>query len=87
MPLIKISTAVSMAISVMLAYYLLLSDNCFHCGITSIINYSNGLTIKQHVIVMGLLPIYIAMMIFGAVIIGLYIGSIVENTLTRAYKK
>lgn len=87
MPTIKLSTAISMAISVMLAYYLLLCDNCFHCSISSVISYANGLNIKQHLIMMGLLPIYIAVMIFGSVLVGLYLGSLVDTKFARAERE
>ena len=82
----KISTIAALMIAVYLAYYLLLRDNFLHCTITSIIHYTAHLSIKEHLIVLGLLPIYIAMMIFGAAILGIYLGSRIEYLLVPVDK-
>lgn len=36
-----------------------------------------------HALVVGLLPIYIALMIFGTAMIGLYFGSILQRWITQ----
>lgn len=62
-----------------LTYYLLLQDNIFHLSISSIIAYSHHLAIQKRLLVVGLLPIYIGLMIFGAAILGIFLCSIVQN--------
>jgi hypothetical protein len=69
-----------------LAYYLLLHDGILRSSISSIISYSSQLTIRQHFIVLGLLPIYIAAMIFGAILLGIYLGSKLERFFQRSFK-
>lgn len=66
-----------------MAYYLLLHENCMHSAIPCIISYSHTLTMKKHLIVLGLLPVYIALMIFGAVMLGIYLGNKVELLIKR----
>jgi len=71
-----------------LSYYLLLKENILHSSISCIMNYSHHFTNPQHVVILGLLPIYIALMIFGAAIGGIYLGSRLEFLLIRTiYKK
>jgi hypothetical protein len=66
-----------------MAYYLLLHDNMLHSSIPSIISYTHQLSIKQHVIILGLLPVYIAFIIFGAALLGLYFGARIQNLLRK----
>lgn len=56
-----------------LAYYLLLQDNYLHASIPSIIGLSHEVSSKNHLLVFSLLPIYIAIIIFGAGTLGLYL--------------
>jgi hypothetical protein len=69
------------------AYSLLLQDNFLHSSISAIISMSHQLDPKRHLIVLGLLPIYIATVIFGAALLGLYIGSFVQEYLMGDIKK
>lgn len=68
-------------------YYLLLHDNCLNTSISSIITYSHGLAVRKHLLVLGLLPIYIAAMIFGAGILGIYLGTALQQLLVRTTKQ
>jgi len=61
--------------------YLLLEDNIFHGSINAIIGHSQHLAVKSHVLVLGLLPIYIAMVVFGAVSIVMYVRSTLQQML------
>lgn len=65
------------------AYYFLLQDNFLHISISSIIDYSHNLEAKKHLLVLGLLPVYIATMIFGTALFGLYLGSIFQQLLIQ----
>lgn len=79
-------TIIAVLAACCIVYYLLLQDNFLHTSISSIIARSHTLAIKKRIILHGLLPIYIAMMIFGAAMIGIYIGSSLQQLVTRAIK-
>lgn len=68
------------------AYYLLLRDNCLHTSISFIIDKSHHLEAMRHIIVLGLLPIYIGTMIFGSAMLGLYLGSKFQYLLVHLRK-
>lgn len=68
-------------------YYLLIYDNFLNISISSIIAYSHQLTIRAHLLVLGLLPIYIAAMIFGAGILGFYLGGALQQLFVRTSSK
>ena len=82
--LLKISTLIPIGAAFYLAYYLLLKDTFLHVSISSIIMYANSLNIQKHLLILGLLPVYIAAMIFGAVILGSYIGSSLQYLIIRS---
>jgi len=69
------------------AYYLLLHDNFLHTSISSIIALSHHLELKEHLIVLGLLPVYIAAVIFGTALLGIYLGSTLQHYFMRCMKK
>lgn len=56
-------------------YYILLKDTFLNASISSIIASSHKFARQNHVLVLGLIPIYISLMIFGASILGIYVGS------------
>ena len=56
-------------------YYLLVRDNFLHLSISSIIDYSGNLDIQAHLLILGLLPIYISMVIFGTTVLGYYVSN------------
>jgi hypothetical protein len=65
------------------AYYLLLADNFLHISIASIMSSSHHVATKQHLFILGLLPIYIATTIFGAAILCIYLGARIETFLKK----
>ncbi len=75
----SISTIIALITVIYVAYYLLLRENCLHSSISSIIGYSHHVAVKEHLLILGLLPIYIAAMIFGAATLGLYLGNRLES--------
>jgi O-antigen/teichoic acid export membrane protein len=72
---LTISSIIAITAVFYVVYYLLLCDNGLHTSISSIISYSHQLHHKKRLLILGLLPIYIAAMIFGAAILGIYLGS------------
>lgn len=71
---VSLSTFIAFVLVYYCAYYILVSDNPFQTSISSIIENSHHLTVKQHLVVLAFLPIYIATVIFGAGMLGFYLG-------------
>lgn len=63
------------------AYYLLIYGKRLHTSIGQIIVMSHNLSLKPHILVLGALPIYISVMIFGGGLIGLYLGGLAQQLL------
>jgi|SRR5579885_2013229 len=84
---VSLVTFITLFVVFYAVYYLLLQDNFLHCSISSIITMSHHLDHKRHLIVPGLLPIYIASVIFGAATLGIYIGSSIQQYIIRCSKK
>lgn len=83
----KLNSSICVIVTVsFIAYYLLLHDNFLHTSISSIIALAHNLTLKPHLLVLGLLPIYIAAMIFGGGLLGVYLSSLLQQLLARFHK-
>lgn len=74
----RITRAIVLASVYFFAYYILTARN-LHTSIHAIINYSHELDVKGHLIVLGILPIYIAMIIFGAGMIAFGLKSLLDH--------
>lgn len=84
---LNLVTLITLAVVSYVAYGLLLCDNFLHASISSIFLRSHHLEIKEHVLVLALVPVYISMVIFGSALLALYIGSTIQQHLIRNYKK
>jgi len=63
-----------------LMYYLLIIDNMFHLSISSFIANERFLTSKYgHFLISGLLPVYVAFMVFGSAIVAMHLGSRIQQ--------
>lgn len=80
-------TLITQTFTGLLAFYLLIADNILHCSISEVITYARSLQMNQHALVLGMLPIYIATVIFGAGILGAIIGKRVEKFVFTSCKK
>lgn len=70
-----------------ITYYLLLQDNCLHTSISDIITRSHQLKDQQHLIVLGLIPIYIATIMFGSATLGIYLGALAQRMILKKDQK
>lgn len=70
-----------------IVFFVLLTDKFLHISISSIIELTDHTADKKHFIVLAILPIYIAVMIFGAASAGIYLGSWIESLLARKRQK
>lgn len=84
---INIATLITFVVLSVFAYYLLLLDNFLHLSIASIIDQSHGLEVKKHVLVLGLLPFYIAAVVFGTAMLSTYLGTIITQLYARFKNK
>lgn len=83
----KLNTGTVLALSLMLyfVYSLLLSDNITRMSLSAILAYAHHLPPNIHLIVLGVIPIYIAAMLFGAVVAGLYLGSKFQALINKRF--
>lgn len=77
----------ALVIACYVSYYVLLRDQACPASIAAIVNYSHRYDLTKHVMILGFLPVYIAIIIFGAATIGIYLGHVVESLLIRNTKK
>lgn len=78
---ILITTIAILSAVLFVADFLLLQDNQLHTSIASIIAYSRQFADKQHLIILGLLPIYIATVVFGTTLLTLYLIGRIKSIL------
>ncbi|MHB1949363.1 MAG: hypothetical protein ACYCQI_14765 [Gammaproteobacteria bacterium] len=64
-------------------YYLLVLDNELPFSIVSILSNFSHWTSHWRILIVGLLPVYVALMLFGTAMLGAYLGSAVQDWLTR----
>ena len=67
-------------------YYLLLHDNPLPFSISSVLAWLNHWVRHWHVLAVGLIPIYLAFMIFGAAVLCSYFGSTVQRWIELRIK-
>jgi len=84
---IDMVTGITLIVVFFCTYTLLLQDNFLHTSISSIIIKARHLELKPHLIVLGFLPIYISVVIFGSVLLGIYLSSIIKYALNFSIKK
>lgn len=67
--------------TIWLMYQLLLCDDIFPLSITAVQLSINHWAHHWHVLAVGLLPVYVALVFFGAAVCGLIFGSVLHNWL------
>lgn len=81
------SALIAQLITGCFAIYLLAVDNVFGLSISAIIHYAHSLEVSTHILVLGLLPVYIAAVIFGAALIGAYLSRKIDPIVRKCCKK
>ena len=61
--------------------YYLLATNMFSAPVHSLLSWNTDSAKKWHVLAIGLVPIYLALLIFGTAIVCLYIGALLQRWL------
>jgi hypothetical protein len=70
---------ICLILTVFCAYHFLIQDKLLPFCIYSVLSYTSR---PWHLLIVGLVPIYIACMIFGAAIMSLSLGSALQRWLT-----
>lgn len=63
--------------------YMLLQDDIFPTSIDSTWTYFTHLARHFHILAVGLLPVYVALMIFGTAATGVYLGSAIQQWFAK----
>ena len=72
-------------IAVYMSYCLLLRGGFLPFSIASVMTYLNHWVGHSNVLVAGLMPVYIAVMVFGTAILAVYLGSFLHRWVTRRF--
>lgn len=80
---INIGAIVCLLAAIYLIYYLLLQDNVLPFSIASVHANISHWAKDKHALVAAFLPVYVALMIFGASVVGIYLGTRIQNLITR----
>jgi hypothetical protein len=73
--------------AVYLICYILICDVVTPISISAMLSSFNRWARHYHVLAVGLLPIYVALMIFGTAMLGVCFGSTVHHWIARFFKK
>ena len=76
---------ICLIISSYLMYYLLLQDDILPFSIESVTAAINRWVRHTHIVVFGLLPVYVAFMIFGTAILGIYFGAVIQRWVAHFF--
>ncbi|HTM63954.1 MAG TPA: hypothetical protein VL360_05575 [Gammaproteobacteria bacterium] len=80
---LSLASLISQFLTGVIAYYLLIWDNYFKCSIANIIHYAHNLPLHKHLVLLGMLPIYIAIVIFGSALLSTFVGSRMKDFIIR----
>ncbi|MDR3491074.1 MAG: hypothetical protein P4M12_03390 [Gammaproteobacteria bacterium] len=67
-------------------YYLLLKSTLLPFSVSSLLTWSNNCSKCWHVLAVGLIPIYLGMLIFGAGVLSVNFGSALQRWLTKFWQ-
>ena len=81
--LLNLGEALCLAGAVYFICHVLRQDNIVPISISSVWAYISHWAKHFHVIAAGLLPVYVALMVFGTAIGSLYLGSAIQRWITR----
>lgn len=84
---INTGSVVCLIILVYAIYIILLQGDMLPCSILSVQASMNHWIKDWHVVAAGLLPIYIALVFFGATLCGIFFGSAIQRWLSRFYSR
>ncbi len=80
---LNLGAILSLILAIYFIYYLLLKDDLLPFSIPFVLSSINHWSHHWHVLVVGLMPIYLAVVIFGAAMFGIYFGSALHRWVLR----
>jgi len=84
---VNIGGLICLIVTVFLIYLLLIKDKLLSLSISSISVLTSHMTKHWHVLAVGLIPVYLALIIFGAAIVSLYLGSNLQRWIKKLSHK
>ena len=81
--ILNLGEALCLMAAVYLICYLLRQDNIAPISIDSAWAYINHWAKHFHVIAVGLLPVYVALMVFGTAVFGIFLGATLQRWITQ----
>ncbi len=84
---LNIGEGICLIAAVYFICYLLRQDDILPISISSVWSYISHFAKHFHVIAVGLLPVYVALMVFGTAILGIYLGSAIQRWITQFLKQ
>lgn len=79
-PTFNLGGIICLATAVYLIYYLLLKDHLLPLSSSSFSAWGGH---HWHILAIALLPVYLALMIFGTAVAGVYLGSAIQRWLVK----
>jgi len=70
-----------------LLYYLLVQDHTLHLSIPDIMNHASHSAKGEHICIIGLIPIYLGLIIFGAGLLFVYLRSNLWPILSHSFRQ
>lgn len=83
---LNVGGALSLGFAVFVISYTLLRENILPTSIDSIMAHLNHSVHHWHVLVVGLLPVYVALCIFGTAMVTIYLGTLAHRWFTQLTK-
>lgn len=84
---LNIGGSIFLFILIYLIYRILLEDDILPFSITSVQSTMNHWVKHWHFLVVGLIPVYIALVFFGALILGIFFGDKIECLISKILKR
>ena len=84
---VNMSGIIVLGFAVCLISCILLRASVLPISIDSIMDDLNRSVHHWHVLVVGFLPIYVALMVFGVAVAGIYLATLLHHWATRFFKK
>lgn len=81
----KTINIICVCIAIYALYILLLDDDLIPFSIGSVLAEISHWTRNWHALAIGLIPIYVALMIFGTTMLGIYFGSKIQRWLSQCW--
>lgn len=80
---LNLGSAICLVVLIYIIYRILLFDDILPFSIESVQTTINHWAKRWHIVAVGLLPIYVALVFFGALLFGIFFGSAAQRWICR----